>query len=61
MFFEPWPAGERRARGLPELPPWSVEWPFGGIELTMAEFDGAAILAAAGLSGYCWPDSGAGQ
>lgn len=44
------------------LPPaetfeFAVEWPFGGIELTFAELDGAAIVAAAGRSGYYWPDS----
>ena len=38
-----------------------MEWPFGGIELTMAELDGAAIVAAAGRSGSYWPDSGPGQ
>lgn len=48
------------------LPPaeaveFAVEWPFGGIELTMAELDGAAIVAAAGRSGSYWPDSGPGQ
>ena len=44
------------------LPPaetfeFAVEWPFGGIELTIAELDGAAIMAAAGRSGYYWPDT----
>jgi hypothetical protein len=44
------------------LPPaetfeFAVEWPFGGIELTIAELDGAAIAAAAERSGYYWPDT----
>ena len=44
------------------LPPaetfeFAVEWPFGGIELTIAELDGAAIVAAAGRSEYYWPDT----
>jgi hypothetical protein len=44
------------------LPPaetfeFAVEWPFGGIELTIAELDGAAIVAAAGRSASYWPDS----
>jgi hypothetical protein len=44
------------------LPPaetfeFAVEWPSGGIELTIAELDGAAIVAAAGRSGYYWPDT----
>jgi hypothetical protein len=44
------------------LPPaetfeFAVEWPFGGIELTIAELDGAAIVAAAGRSAYYWPDT----
>ena len=34
-----------------------MEWPFGGIELTIAELDGAAIMAAAGRSAYYWPDT----
>ena len=70
MFFEPLPAGEESApRRLPERPPWSgppaleagavlaVEWPFGGIELTIAELDGAAIVAAAGRSAHYWRDT----
>ena len=44
------------------LPPaetfeFAVEWPFGGIELTIAQLDGAAIVAAAGRSGHYWPDT----
>jgi hypothetical protein len=44
------------------LPPgetfeFAVEWPFGGIGLTIIELDGAAIVAAAGRSASCWPDS----
>jgi hypothetical protein len=44
------------------LPPaetfeFAVEWPFGGIELSIAELDGAAIVAAAGRSAYYWPDT----
>ena len=34
-----------------------MEWPFGGIDLTMSELDGAAIVAAAGRSAPYWPDS----
>jgi hypothetical protein len=34
-----------------------VEWPFGGIGLTIIELDGAAIVAAAGRSASYWPDS----
>jgi hypothetical protein len=41
------------------LPPakafeFAVEWPCGGIELTIAELDGAAIVAAAGRSANYW-------
>jgi hypothetical protein len=48
------------------LPPaetfeFAVEWPSGGIELTFAELDGAAIVAAAGRSGTYWPDTGIGN
>ena len=44
------------------LPPaetfqFAVEWPFGGIELTIAELDSAAIAAAARRSAYYWPDT----
>lgn len=44
------------------LPPaeafeFAVEWPFGGIELTIAELDGAAIVAAASRSAPYWPES----
>jgi hypothetical protein len=45
------------------LPPagpfeFAVEWPFGGIDLTFTEFDGAAIVAAAGRSARYWPETG---
>jgi len=48
------------------LPPaevfeFAVEWPFGGIELTITELDGAAIVAAARGSGYYWPETGQGN
>lgn len=33
----------------------AVEWPFGGIELTIAELDGAAIVTASSRSAYYWP------
>lgn len=44
------------------LPPaevfeFAVEWPLGGIDLTIAELDGAAIVAAASRSAYYWPES----
>jgi hypothetical protein len=44
------------------LPPaenfeFAVEWPFGGIDLTIVELDGAAIVAAAARSAAYWPDS----
>jgi hypothetical protein len=44
------------------LPPgetfeFAVEWPFGGIDLTIVEPDGTAIAAAAGRSAHYWPDS----
>jgi hypothetical protein len=35
-----------------------VEWPFGGIGLTIIELDGAAIVAAAGRSARYWPETG---
>lgn len=43
------------------LPPaenfeFAVEWPFAGIELTIAELDGAAIVTAAGQPAYYWPE-----
>ncbi len=41
----------------PEAFEFAVEWPFGGIGLTFAELDGAAIVAAAGRSAYLWPES----
>ena len=48
------------------LPPedrieFAVEWPFGGIELTFTELDGAAIVAAASRSAYYWPETGQGN
>ncbi len=44
------------------LPPaeafqFAVEWPLGGIELTIAELDGAAIATAATGSAYYWPET----
>jgi hypothetical protein len=43
------------------LPPaekieFAVEWPFGGIDLTLVELDGAAIVSAAERSVRLWPD-----
>jgi hypothetical protein len=43
------------------LPPaasfeFAVEWPSAGIELTIIELDGAAIVAAADRPQYYWPD-----
>ena len=32
-----------------------MEWPLGGIGLTIAELDGAAIAAAASRPSYYWP------
>jgi hypothetical protein len=45
---------------LPPAEPFefAVEWPFGGIDLTFAEFDGEAIVAAAGRSALYWPETG---
>lgn len=45
------------------LPPvetfeFAVEWPFGGIELSIVELDGAAIVAAAARSASYWPEAG---
>jgi len=45
------------------LPPaetieFAVEWPFGGIELTIIELDGAAIVSAAERSAPYWPEVG---
>lgn len=34
----------------------AVEWPFGGIELTTVELDGAGLVAAARRSTGYWPD-----
>jgi hypothetical protein len=34
---------------------FAVEWPLGGIELTIAELDGAAIVAASRRSARYWP------
>ena len=44
------------------LPPsesfeFAVEWPLGGIGLTLVELDGAAIAAAAGRSACYWPEA----
>jgi hypothetical protein len=44
------------------LPPaeafeFAVEWPLGGIELTITELDGAAIVAAASRSASYWPET----
>ena len=44
------------------LPPaeafeFAVEWPIGGIDLTIAQFDGAAIAAAASRSAHYWPQT----
>ena len=36
---------------------FAVEWPLGGIELTIAELDGAAVAAAATRSAYYWPET----
>jgi hypothetical protein len=51
---------------LSPLPPaepfeFAVEWPFGGIELTVVDLDGAAITSAAGRSAPYWPDSKQGH
>ncbi len=45
---------------LPPAEPFefAVEWPFGGIELTITELDGAAIVAAAERSARYWPETG---
>jgi hypothetical protein len=48
------------------LPPedrieFAVEWPFGGIELTFTELDGAAIVAAASRSAHYWPETDQGN
>jgi hypothetical protein len=45
------------------LPPaetfeFAAEWPFGGVGLSIVEFDGAAIAAAAARSASYWPDTG---
>jgi hypothetical protein len=44
------------------LPPaealeFAVEWPFGGISLTITELDGTAIVAAASRSASYWPET----
>lgn len=44
------------------LPPaesfeFAVEWPFGGIALTITELDGAAVVAAASRSAPYWPET----
>jgi hypothetical protein len=48
------------------LPPaesfeFAVEWPLGGIGLTITELDGAAIVAAASRSAPYWPETGNGS
>ena len=48
------------------LPPaevfeFAVEWPFGGIGLTITELDGAAIATAATQSAYYWPEAEQGE
>ena len=48
------------------LPPaesfeFAVEWPFGGIGLTITELDGAAIVAAVSRSNYYWPETEQGN
>lgn len=48
------------------LPPagafeFAVEWPFGGIQLTITELDGAAIVAAASRSADYWPETEQGN
>lgn len=42
---------------LPAAEPFefAVEWPFGGIALTIVELDGAAIVATASRSASYWP------
>jgi len=44
------------------LPPaevfeFAVEWPFGGVGLSIIELDGAAIVAAASRSASYWPET----
>jgi hypothetical protein len=44
------------------LPPaeafeFAVEWPFGGIDLTIVELDGAAIVVVARRSAPYWPET----
>jgi hypothetical protein len=41
----------------PEKFEFAVEWPFGGIGLTLVEIDGAAIVSAAERSAPYWPPS----
>jgi hypothetical protein len=45
---------------LPPAEPFefAAEWLLGGIELTIAGVDGAAIAAAATRSAYYWPETG---
>jgi hypothetical protein len=45
---------------LPPAEPFefAVEWPFGDIDLSIAELDGAAMVAAAGRSAHYWPETG---
>jgi hypothetical protein len=44
---------------LPPAEPieFAVEWPYAGIDLTLTELDGAAIVAAARRSVRYWPDA----
>jgi len=42
----------------PETFEFAAEWPLGGIDLTLAELDGAAVAAAAARSQLFWPDAG---
>jgi len=64
MFFEPLPAGERARPGAMSGPDWwdltfefAAERPAGGIGLSVVQFDGAAIAAAAARSAPYWPES----
>jgi hypothetical protein len=66
MHGRPEVAFRRFALWLWPLPPaeafeFAVEWPSGGIELTIAELDGAAIEAAASRSAPYWPEAEQGS
>jgi hypothetical protein len=41
----------------PEAFEFAVEWPVGGIELTITDVSGAAVVAAASRSAGYWPDT----